>query len=172
MERRDVIKRIGLASVLGATGLLAAACTNDVLVPVPSPEKEDKPVEKEVVKSERDKLIVNRNRMSFADPANPTKAELKHTPAISFEKSDKDGFVKIDAVVGSDGIIHPATKEHWIDYLTFFVNDEQKVHLENQNGEIRGNGQFWYKLNVGDVVKIESGCNLHGIWENTKTFEG
>jgi len=122
MERRDVLKKIGLASIIGATGLVAIACESDnnfrAVAPIPSPEM-DQP-EKTI--TARKKLIVNRNRMSFADSKNPTKAELKHTPQITFEPDADDGFVKINVVVGSQGIIHPATAEHWIDYLTFFTD--------------------------------------------------
>ena len=168
MERRDVLKKIGLMSALGATGLMAFACESKSTAVTPAAlAQEDK-----VVVTDRQKLIVNRLRMSFADPENPTKAELKHTPQIVFEPAGDDGFVKIDVVVGSQGIIHPATAEHWIDYLTLFVNGQRKAHIENENGEIRGNAQFWYKLKRGDIVKVESGCNLHGIWENTIEFKG
>ena len=168
MERRDVLKKIGLMSALGATGLVAFTCESKstALTPVAAAQTD------KVVETAREKLIVNRQRMSFADPDNPTKAELKHTPQIDFEPDADDGFVKINVVVGSQGIIHPATAEHWIDYLTFFVNGKRKSHIENENGEIRGNARFWYRLKEGDVVKIELGCNLHGIWENTKEFNG
>ena len=175
MERRDVLKKIGLASIIGITGLVAAACENKesrsaAAEAAAAGEGSESSPQKKVAKTEREKLIINRNRMSFANPANPTKAELKHTPQITFDATDKDDFVKINVVVGSEGIIHPATKSHWIDYLTFFVNGQKKSHIENENGEIRGNAQFWYKLNAGDIVKIESGCNLHGIWENQSKF--
>jgi superoxide reductase len=172
MERRDMIKKAGMAAILGATGLFAVACANneessavaaaDTLAgkPAPAPEL-----------SERDKLIVNRIKMAFADPENPTEHELKHTPNISFSKPDDKGFVTIDVILGMKGIIHPALKEHWIDYLTFYVNENKIAHIENENGPVRGAAKIVCTLIPGDKVRVEAGCNLHGIWENTASFD-
>lgn len=170
MERREMIKKAGLAAFIGATGLFAVACANGeeaattaAVVETPEPE-----IEPEL--SERDKLIVNRTKMSFADPENPTDHELKHTPEITLGQPDDNGFVLIDVILGMKGIIHPGTKEHWIDYLTFYVNENKIAHIENENGPIRGAAKVIYVLAPGDIVRVESGCNLHGIWENSITF--
>ena len=174
MNRREMLKKSGVLALVGATGL-AAACA-----PTTDPEvkqttdvdsTETQPETQAVELSERDKLIVNRTKMTFADPENPTDHELKHTPDISFGEMDKDGFVAIHVILGMKGIIHPAIPEHWIDYLTFHVNDKKISHIENENGPVRGAAGVLAKLSSGDVVKVEAGCNLHGIWENSVTFE-
>lgn len=170
MKRRDALKKLGVISLLGSSAAIAAC--------VPSSPQNDVAVEEAVeteavveeVKSERDALIVNRQRMQFADPENPTKAELKHTPQITISSPDDQGFVNVDVVVGMQGIIHPATAEHWIDYLSLFINDNLVAHIENENTEIRGAARFWVKLNKGDRVSVDSGCNLHGIWSSEVVF--
>lgn len=175
MERRDMIKKAGLAAIIGATGMFAFACNNSDEKAAAATVAADTAAaaeEPQTPISERDKLIINRQKMSFADPANPTDHELKHTPDISFGKADANNFVPIDVILGMKGIIHPGTKEHWIDYLTFYVNDIKIAHIENENGPIRGAGKVIFVLNQGDKVKVEAGCNLHGIWENTVVFEG
>jgi len=163
-----------MASVIGVSGIVAYACKSNSDDEAEEQAAMDAAMKdsKKTVLSERDKLIVNRNKNGFADPKNPTEAELKHTPEITIGKVDADGFAIVSVVVGSKGVVHPATAEHWIDYLTFFVNDQKKSHIENENGEIRGFAQFSYKLKAGDIVKVESGCNLHGIWESSMVFIG
>jgi desulfoferrodoxin-like iron-binding protein len=173
MNRREMLKKTGIATLVGASGMIAVACATSTEETV-APAAEDSSAVKapEVVEelSERDKLIVNRIRMSYADPENPTDHELKHTPDISFGDVDDNGFVVIDVILGKNGIIHPGLAEHWIDYLTFYVNDKKISHLENENGPVRGAAKVMYQLNEGDIVKVEAGCNLHGIWESEETY--
>ncbi|RLD75187.1 MAG: twin-arginine translocation pathway signal protein, partial [Bacteroidetes bacterium] len=101
MERREVLKSIGLLSFVSAVGMFSA-CT----------EKEQKETheEKEIktVKSEENELIVNRQEMKIQDSENPTKLELKHTPEIVVKEEDGNGFTKVDVTIGSQGIIHPS----------------------------------------------------------------
>ncbi|MBN2746252.1 MAG: hypothetical protein JXR34_05970 [Bacteroidales bacterium] len=174
MNRREMIKKAGMAAVIGSAGFWALSCENNSEVTPPETQPQDTlaPPPPVVEKSEREKLIVNRMKMTFADPENPTDHELKHTPDISFSKPDENGFVTIDVILGMRGIVHPAIKEHWIDYLTFYVNELKIAHIENENGPVRGASKIVYSLIAGDKVRVEAGCNLHGIWENTAVFEG
>ncbi len=151
MNRRNAFKKIGLASlVLGTSGLL--------LTNLASAQ------EKKVAK-----LIINRQRMSFADPENPTDFELKHTPEITFMEADGNGFTRMKIHVGSKGIVHPTEDNHWIDYLKIYKNEDLVAFTEFENGPIRGYAEYFVKLAKGDLVLVEAGCNLHGIWTNTAT---
>jgi superoxide reductase len=152
MKRRKLFKTLGLASA----GLLAGGAL------LSTQAKAQEKVQ--------EKLIINRMKMSFADPENPTKHELKHTPDISFGDKDANGFVKVLITVGQDGIIHPTEENHWIDYLIIYKNDRLVSNMVFENGPIRGYGEHYLLLKEGDVIKAEAGCNLHGIWESSKSF--
>lgn len=152
MKRRDAFKKIGLASLaIGAAGIF-----------IPSLAEGQVPQE--------GKLIINRQKMSFADPENPTDFELKHTPEITFWESDGNGFTKVRIHIGSKGIVHPTEENHWIDYLKVYNNDKLVVFTEYENGPIRGYAEYFIKLVKGDILLVEAGCNLHGIWNNSATF--
>lgn len=152
MKRRKLFKTLGLAGA----GLIAGGT---LLSSKPSNAQE-----------KQDKLIINRQKMSFADPKNPTKHELKHTPDISFHEKDSNGFIKVLITIGQAGIIHPTESNHWIDYLKIYKNDELVSNMVFENGPIRGYGEHYIKLETGDIIKAEAGCNLHGIWESEKKF--
>jgi len=170
MKRIEMLKTMGIATIAVTTGigLLSSCETKTTEVADAVPEKEE---EKQPAKTEREKLIVNRQNNTFADPANPTKLELKHTPEITFGGLDKNGFVQIFITIGSQGIIHPTEDNHWIDFLKILVNNKEIQNIEFANGAIRGYNSCFAKLNKGDRVKAISGCNIHGIWESEVDFE-
>lgn len=152
MKRRKLFKTLGLAGA----GLLAGGA---ILT-----SKTTKAQERQ------EKLIINRMKMTFVDPANPTKHELKHTPDITFHEKDPNGFIKVVITIGQDGIIHPTEENHWIDYLKLYKNNELVSDMVFENGPIRGYGEHFIRLSEGDVIKAEAGCNLHGIWESEKKY--
>lgn len=153
MNRRDIFKKIGLASA----GILVGGMVLNTKVT----QAQD---------TTQKKLIINRQKMSFADPENPTKHELKHTPDISFGDQDANEFTKVVITIGQEGIIHPTEENHWIDYLTIYKNDQLVSHIVFENGPIRGYGEHYLKLAKKDIIKVEAGCNLHGIWENSVEY--
>lgn len=165
MERRDVLKSIGLLSLSGAIGMISA-CSE--------PEKNKTKEIKETKEDKRDKKTyeenkpgMNRQKMGFKDPENPTKAELKHTPEIAIKESDGNGFTRIDITVGSQGIIHPTKKEHWIDFIKLYLDNDLIGEINFEAGKARGFGSFYVKTDGIKAIKAEIGCNVHGIWENT-----
>jgi len=165
MKRREAFKKIGLMSLVGLSGMALISCGDDK-----TKVKKELPMEAEVIpkaKSERELLITNREHKSIANPANPTKAELKHTPEISLGDKDEKGNTLVNITVGMNGIIHPSTKEHWIDFIKVYINDRLMVDSEFTNGGIRGFASFYVKLQKGDIILAESACNLHGIWQNS-----
>ncbi|MBN2669327.1 MAG: sodium-translocating pyrophosphatase [Bacteroidales bacterium] len=118
-------------------------------------------------------LIINRNKMAIADPANPTEFELKHTPEIVFGEPKEDGTVDVSVNIGSKNIVHPNQEDHWIDFVNVYVdgNDVKEVvkTIYSNDGNNKF-GPFNLKLIKGNKVKVEIGCNLHGIWENEVVY--
>lgn len=170
MNRRELIKSIGLASVatIGGASILSACVNEDKnksnqnqLTENVIDKIEEKPL------SEKEKKIINRQIMDFADPENPTDHELKHTPEITILEKDPNGFSKIKITLGQGNIIHPTTPDHWIDYLTVYVDGEKLVYTEYEPGIIRGFSEFFVNLKDASEIKAEAGCNLHGIWSHS-----
>ncbi len=126
----------------------------------------------EVVKPKtREELIINRKEMSFAKPDSVTDFEWKHTPDITLGKSEKDGTTAISVKIGSKGIVHPSVTEHWIDFITLVVNGTELEKKEFNNDGAAPEASFTAKLKKGDVVTVNAGCNLHGIWKNSVTVK-
>jgi len=151
MKRRDLFKKLSAAS---AGILVGGAILNSS--------------ESQAQDKTQEKLIINRQKMTFSDPNNPTPHELKHTPQITFGEQDPKGFTKVIITIGQGGIIHPTEENHWIDYMMIYKNDRLVSNLVFENGPIRGYGEHYIKLNKGDDIKVEAGCNLHGIWEHSE----
>ena len=125
----------------------------------------------EIIKKTREELIINRDTITISDYNNVTDFENKHTPDITFGEKDEKGYVVINVLVGSAGIVHPSVEEHWIDFMTLYINDKEYKHIEIENIEGSNLQEFFAPLKAGDIVKVVLGCNLHGIWESSTHFE-
>lgn len=113
---------------------------------------------------------MNRMEMKPKDPKNMTKGELKHTPLITIKEKDEKGYTRVEITTGQGGIIHPSTKDHWIDFISLHA-DETLVGKNTLEPEIsRGATSFYVKLDNVKTLKATSGCNLHGIWSSTVTL--
>lgn len=155
MERRELIKSMGLISLAAGSTLLLSACEKQSVEPKVEPEL-----------TEREKLIINRTRMAPVDPDNPTDFELTHTPQIELLNTDSNGFTRIDVTMGSQGFIHPVGNNHWNDYIKLFVDGNLVGLNEFEANLARGFSSFLVPLDGAKLVSVEIGCNLHGIWEN------
>jgi len=171
MKRRDVLKTLGISAAILGTGLFGACASvneeksnNDVPEKDTIPTKLQKPI-KEL--SERDKKITNRDIKSIADPDNPEKAELKHTPDITVGNVDENGFAEIKIVIGQKGIIHPSTDTHWIDYISLSADEKLVGKLEFEAGTASGYAAFRVKTEGVKKLTAEAGCNIHGIWKHS-----
>jgi len=120
--------------------------------------------------TENKKNSFNRVKMSPKDLKNLTKGEKKHTPEITIKDKDAKGFTLIEVNVGSDGIIHPSTKNHWIDFIELYADNMLVGHTELEGEISRGFSSFRVNLKNIKSLKAVSGCNLHGIWETTHTL--
>ena len=112
---------------------------------------------------------MNRLEMKPENPNKMEKGELKHTPQITLKGKDAKGYTFVEITVGQGGIMHPSTKEHWIDFIELYA-DGKLVGKNVLEPEIsRGAASFSVKLDGVKTLKARSGCNLHGIWTSTKT---
>lgn len=138
MNRRDSLK------ALGATALLAAASLN----------------------AKEEEAYFNRYEMKPENPNKLTPSELKHTPLITLKEKDAKGYTAVEITVGQGGIIHPSTKDHWIDFIELYA-DGKLVGKNVLEGEIsRGLTLFGVKLDGVKKLTAKAGCNLHGIWSS------
>ena len=153
MKRRKLLKSIGALGVIGLGSAVLASCNDSKKTSTPT--------------SGKPAITKNRQLMKIKDPAKPTKAELKHTPEISTGDKDAKGFTKVEITVGSKGIIHPAKKDHWIDYIKLYKDGILVGELKIEPGMARGFSGFRVNLDDAKSLKAVIGCNIHGVWENT-----
>ena len=156
MERRKALKSIGKLGILGiAAGTFLSSCKEEKKSEIAENDKNAKAVSTK-----------NRQKMKIKDPNNPTKGELKHTPEISLGSKDEKGFTLININVGSKGIIHPAKKDHWIDFAKLYKDNQLVGQLTIEPGMARGFSGFRVNIDGAKTLKAVIGCNIHGIWEN------
>ena len=155
MNRRKILKSIGLLSFIGVGALVSKSC-----------KEENIKVNKEV----EEPSLMNRQPMTIQNPEKPTDFELKHTPEIKLGDKDEKGFTKVEVLIGSKGIIHPTQTDHWIDYLKLFKNDKLVGEMIIEPGMASGFSGFRVDLKDAKQIKAVIGCNLHGIWESTLTI--
>ena len=152
MKRRDAIKLTALAT-LGMA--VTAQAKNEACPSMPSCHSDTKK---------------NRTLMTPKDPKHLTKAELKHTPQITLGNKDAHGYTLVEITVGQQGIIHPSVKNHWIDFISLYV-DKKLVGTTELEAEIsRGATAFRVKLDDAKFITANAGCNIHGIWASTTTL--
>ena len=168
MDRRKLIKTLGISAALITTGFIGACGDDKAEKELKALKDSLKNTENKPV-SEREKKIVNRNVMTISDPENPTKAELKHTPEIQLGNTDDLSFTEVKITIGT-GIIHPSTKEHWIDYIKLYADDALVGDVRFEAGEASGYAVFKIKTENVKTLKAECGCNIHGIWSSEKAL--
>ncbi len=152
MKRRDAIKLTALATL----GMAVSAQAKNSACP-----------SMKACHMDSDK---NRTLMAPKDANKLTKAELKHTPQITLGSKDAHGYTLVEITVGQKGIIHPSTKNHWIDFISLYV-DKKLVGTTELEAEIsRGATAFRVKLDGAKYLTANAGCNIHGIWANTLTL--
>jgi superoxide reductase len=124
----------------------------------------------EKVKKTREELIINRDTMSIANLDSITDFESKHTPDIIVGETNDDMLTEVTISFGINGIIHPSEDNHWLDYVKIFLDGQLAETQEKDPGP--GSQTYEFLLDLSNVkeIKAEAGCNLHGIWFNTKSL--
>ncbi len=154
MDRRKALK-------IGALGALAAATTLSA-----SEYKE----EKTDVYGKYREGIKNREKYK-KDAKNPTKGQLKHTPDIKIGPKDANGYTLVEITLGQEGIIHPSTDNHWIDFIELNADGKLVARTLFEPGKAMGYAAYKVKLDGVKKLTAVAGCNIHGIWENTITLK-
>ncbi len=115
------------------------------------------------------------------------KAE-KHVPVITCNDSvNNDAMFDVNVSIGKE-IAHPNTTEHHISWIQVFFkpNDEKFAHQVG-NFEFSAHGEstaganegvvytnhsitFSMKIKASGTLYATSLCNIHGLWESSKTI--
>lgn len=115
------------------------------------------------------------------------KAE-KHVPVIEAPESAKVGEkITVEVCVGKE-IAHPNTTEHHIRWIKLYFKPENSKfaseigtyqfdsHGESTEGPNKGSAftEPWakavLKLNVSGTLIAAAYCNIHGLWESSKSI--
>ncbi|MHA1755018.1 MAG: class II SORL domain-containing protein [Candidatus Odinarchaeia archaeon] len=92
----------------------------------------------------------------------------KHVPIITAPNKVKagEGFKVKLKVGGVDGVEHPNMLGHWINWITLYAGERIIVKIyfypELTNGY---EAELNITLNETSNLRVQSYCNLHGIWE-------
>jgi superoxide reductase len=105
----------------------------------------------------------------------------KHVPAITCPDSAKAGeWIKLNVRVGKE-IAHPNTVEHHIRWIqVYYTPDGGKFTYDlgratfNSHGEgpitTGSNADFHFTASASGTINAVSHCNVHGLWESSKTL--
>lgn len=109
-----------------------------------------------------EKLIVNKQKMEIKDPANPTEAELKHSPEIKIGAVDAQGFALVEVNIGQKGVVHPSVANHWIYEIELQADGKKIANVSLE--PLSARGYLAARVNTKEVKVLSaiSRCNLHG----------
>ena len=112
----------------------------------------------------------------------------KHVPVIGASDSvNKGDIAKISVTVGKE-IAHPNTTEHHIRWISvFFLPDSEKFAIQLARIEFGSHGEsglgpnmstvftqsevtFSFKTDKAGTLLASSYCNIHGLWQSSKTI--
>ena len=108
------------------------------------------------------------NELNKPDWNNLTVMAKKHTPIIeapSKVKADEPFTVKIK-VGGIEGVEHPNTLSHWVNWVALFAGD--RLISRTSFGAELSDGYVVsvnVTLNESATLRAQEFCNLHGVWE-------
>jgi superoxide reductase len=106
----------------------------------------------------------------------------KHVPSIDAPDSVKaDEMVKVVVKVGKE-IPHPNTVEHHIRWIqVYFTPEDSKFAYDLGRFSFNSHGEgpvsadsaaaFHFKTNKSGTLNAVSYCNIHGLWESSKTVK-
>jgi superoxide reductase len=120
------------------------------------------------------KVLSNEKEYSLTELNNPTdwmnlsEMAKKHVPIIEtpdMVKANEPFEVKIK-VGGIDGVEHPNTLSHWINWITLYAG-ERMISRTEFGSEL--SDKYVVTLNVtlseSTDLRAQEFCNLHGVWE-------
>ena len=111
----------------------------------------------------------------------------KHVPAIEAPESIKKGdFFKVVATVGKE-VAHPNKTEHHISWIELYFHPQgEKFPHQIGRAEFTAHGAsvegaeassvythpevvISFKTDKSGIIYASSFCNIHGLWQNSKT---
>ena len=103
-----------------------------------------------------------------ADWTNLTGMAKKHVPIIEAPdtvKANEPFAVKIK-IGGIDGVEHPNTLSHWINWVTLYAG-ERLISRVEFGAELTDKYVVTVNvtLNESATLRAQEFCNLHGVWE-------
>ena len=112
------------------------------------------------------KSSFKQNDKVFEESAEKSKeGAVKHIPAVIVNK--KCGLIPendcIDIIVRVGETLHPMTPEHYIQFITCYVNNEYRgttLLTPEMNASV-----IFHLQNTTGNVQIVASCNLHGFWK-------
>ena len=92
----------------------------------------------------------------------------KHVPIIDSPKVVKtnESFSLKIKIGGIDGVEHPNSLSHWINWVTIYAGERLISRIEF-GSELTDKyvAEIKTTLNKSTTLKAQAFCNLHGIWE-------
>jgi superoxide reductase len=102
------------------------------------------------------------------DWENMSEIAKKHVPTIELPETvkAKETFQVKIKVGGIDGVEHPNTLGHWINWIQLFTGDRLISRIEF-NPEICDNYYVTLSITLDETssIRAQGFCNLHGLWE-------
>lgn len=96
----------------------------------------------------------------------------KHVPVLDApEKAKaKEPFTVKVKVGGIDGVEHPNTLGHWINWLALYAGDRLISRVELAP-EVSDGYVVTLSVTLNETAKLraQAFCNLHGVWEGKHT---
>jgi superoxide reductase len=120
------------------------------------------------------KVLSNKKDFSLTELNKPTDwnnlsgLSKKHVPIIEAPDTVKanEPFVVKIKVGGIDGVEHPNTLSHWINWLALYAG-ERLISRVEFGSEL--SDKYVLTINVAlkesAILRAQGFCNLHGIWE-------
>jgi len=98
-----------------------------------------------------------------------SESEKKHIPSIVVTKAATDGKEGAEVRVTVGEVVHPMTKEHYINNIDFYADDAFVARAELRPDMISPVALICLQKAAKKVTAIGH-CNIHGRWISEKTI--
>lgn len=99
---------------------------------------------------------------------NLTDMAKKHLPVIEAPKKAKanETFMVKVKVGGIDGVEHPNTLSHWVNWVALYAG-ERLISRVEFGSELSDKYEVTLKVTLNETASLRAQefCNLHGVWE-------
>ena len=115
--------------------------------------------------------ILFRGINKVKDAARPTDLEKKHVPTIEAQEHVKarEPF-DVKVTIGKE-LPHPDEGGHFIQWIELYADDAYLARFDFTPTVSGGPVTITCKLNYDTTLIARVRCNLHGLWESSKTIK-